>query len=585
MAKKIEILENTLLKLLVRRGTNQDRKAITLSEGELGYTTDTNRLYVGDGSTEGGVLVGNKFLGQDNEVTTFTEANIGDLAYDSNDRALYAYMGPGTPSAIENWQLISSVTDEGTGNILIGQGQIKTDLAGDGLVVTGGQLAVDCNGIKTNKVESCTGVMQLPNQIQFGAGGSSYQYTLPARNNSAGKFLVGDNNGNLSWSNDVASDVITYFNSNDVPVPVGTIAPFASLDAVMNNWLICDGSSKSTTAYPDLFDVIGYNYGGSGGTFNVPNLINKTIYGTAADPSGELEYGLGGEVTEAAQDSIAIARARFSGSVSGLSQEGFSSVVRNSAGVYTLTFATPRASNSYSVIATREAGHPLEGDVVVRNRTTTSFVLHSSNDNSSPGDPDGLHVVVFEKASNSGGGGGIDNSLPIDAKAMVYAIKAVGDPIVNSSLTVRSPLTATLGGIQQGENPFNPLSGDIEVGLGNNISVNSVTTNDITVNNEITFSDSTTLSTAPVSTGLGIGQSYEAVSVAAGSPGLKNTSDRSWFVHISLLDGEHLQLRNSDSDPWLELWSGSSDRGPASIILQPGASVNTDTNRTMYVLR
>jgi uncharacterized protein YheU (UPF0270 family) len=46
----IEILENTLLKLLVRRGTNYDRQQITLETGELGYTTDTKRLYVGDGS-------------------------------------------------------------------------------------------------------------------------------------------------------------------------------------------------------------------------------------------------------------------------------------------------------------------------------------------------------------------------------------------------------------------------------------------------------------------------------------------------------------------------------------------------------
>ena len=39
----IEILENTLLKLLVRRGTDYDRQQITLDSGELGYTTDTQR--------------------------------------------------------------------------------------------------------------------------------------------------------------------------------------------------------------------------------------------------------------------------------------------------------------------------------------------------------------------------------------------------------------------------------------------------------------------------------------------------------------------------------------------------------------
>ena len=63
MSKKIEILENTLLKLLVRRGTDVDRQLITLDQGELGYTTDSKRLFVGDGSTLGGTIAGNKFLG------------------------------------------------------------------------------------------------------------------------------------------------------------------------------------------------------------------------------------------------------------------------------------------------------------------------------------------------------------------------------------------------------------------------------------------------------------------------------------------------------------------------------------------
>ena len=47
MAKKIEILENTLLKLLVRRGSDNDRQQVLLSEGELGYTTDSKRLFIG----------------------------------------------------------------------------------------------------------------------------------------------------------------------------------------------------------------------------------------------------------------------------------------------------------------------------------------------------------------------------------------------------------------------------------------------------------------------------------------------------------------------------------------------------------
>jgi hypothetical protein len=52
MAKSIEIYENTLLKLIVRQGPDSQRKQIILDAGELGYSTDTKRLYIGDGSND-----------------------------------------------------------------------------------------------------------------------------------------------------------------------------------------------------------------------------------------------------------------------------------------------------------------------------------------------------------------------------------------------------------------------------------------------------------------------------------------------------------------------------------------------------
>lgn len=44
--------------LQIRRGTNSARLEITPSEGELLYTTDTKQVYVGDGTTAGGVSIG-----------------------------------------------------------------------------------------------------------------------------------------------------------------------------------------------------------------------------------------------------------------------------------------------------------------------------------------------------------------------------------------------------------------------------------------------------------------------------------------------------------------------------------------------
>ena len=52
--------EIKVIKLKVRRGTDAQRARIVLDEGELGYTTDTKRCFIGDGVTAGGIPVDNK---------------------------------------------------------------------------------------------------------------------------------------------------------------------------------------------------------------------------------------------------------------------------------------------------------------------------------------------------------------------------------------------------------------------------------------------------------------------------------------------------------------------------------------------
>ena len=57
--------ENEITKLLIRRGDTKSLTSITLDKGELGYTTDTKRLYVGDGTTSGGILINYDVVGDD----------------------------------------------------------------------------------------------------------------------------------------------------------------------------------------------------------------------------------------------------------------------------------------------------------------------------------------------------------------------------------------------------------------------------------------------------------------------------------------------------------------------------------------
>ena len=58
----------------------------------------------------------------------------------------------------------------------------------------------------------------------------------------------------------------------DALLPVGVMLPFCGQVAPAGSWALCNGAALQTATYPKLFAVLGYRYGGSGGTFNVPNM-------------------------------------------------------------------------------------------------------------------------------------------------------------------------------------------------------------------------------------------------------------------------------------------------------------------------
>ncbi|HYD80321.1 MAG TPA: phage tail protein, partial [Paucimonas sp.] len=80
-------------------------------------------------------------------------------------------------------------------------------------------------------------------------------------------------------------------------VPVGTVLPYAgplatgdgsaaAIRQIKTNlwtagWLYCDGAAMSCNDYRDLFGVIGYAFGGSDGSFNLPDLRGQFIRGVS----------------------------------------------------------------------------------------------------------------------------------------------------------------------------------------------------------------------------------------------------------------------------------------------------------------
>lgn len=58
-------------------------------------------------------------------------------------------------------------------------------------------------------------------------------------------------------------------------IRVGSIVMWTSLSLVPHGWMECDGRALSKTEYKELFDVIGYKYGGTGNLFNLPDARNR----------------------------------------------------------------------------------------------------------------------------------------------------------------------------------------------------------------------------------------------------------------------------------------------------------------------
>ena len=63
--------------------------------------------------------------------------------------------------------------------------------------------------------------------------------------------------------------------NNHGEAPVGMIVRYDF--AAPTNWLACDGSTLTTTDYPELFAIIGYEYGGSGTDFDLPTVTDNII--------------------------------------------------------------------------------------------------------------------------------------------------------------------------------------------------------------------------------------------------------------------------------------------------------------------
>lgn len=294
---KIEITQSTLLKLLVRRGSNTERQNITLSEGELGYTIDTQRLFIGDSYTAGGIPVTTKTYYGTTPPTSYSAALPGDYSYDTAVGGMYY------KDSQNNWNLVAGPvanrvdgatlllsTFNSVQNVLmvgvVSGANIDRGFAGTGIEFNGDAIQVKADQSLNSITPRTQSYLQLPNNIQFGTPGGATVYNFPSFDGPNGYSLVTNGNGVITWRPGNAITQYQVLSGNQIPV--GTIVQYGSGGSfgsvtsafqVPYGYFKCDGQTCSSIDFPELYGSIGTFYGTTtaANTFKLPSLSASNV--------------------------------------------------------------------------------------------------------------------------------------------------------------------------------------------------------------------------------------------------------------------------------------------------------------------
>lgn len=177
----MEIFQNTLIKLVVRQGSDSDRKKVLLTSGEPAYTTDTRRFFVGNGVLSGGDVVGNLYKGDftGGNPSTVEPAEIGDLAYDTDSRRLYRlkYINTGV---LSSWSQVGGVYISGDNYVQISadnkitltalsSNALSNDLVQAPIILSSGKIALSAKipfqTVSTNTITVSGGLLAYANSV------------------------------------------------------------------------------------------------------------------------------------------------------------------------------------------------------------------------------------------------------------------------------------------------------------------------------------------------------------------------------------------------------------------------------------
>lgn len=135
-------------KIKLRRGSDSQRSLITPEEGEVIYTIDTKRVFVGDGYTAGGNVIGTKYHVP---VTSFPPSNgiTGDVVTYNN--ATWQLTGTDTTNSAHWGRIDTKFTSGLTADNV---NRLKIDYETNQFTISGNQLSLKESGVPSTKLET-----------------------------------------------------------------------------------------------------------------------------------------------------------------------------------------------------------------------------------------------------------------------------------------------------------------------------------------------------------------------------------------------------------------------------------------------
>jgi hypothetical protein len=179
----MEIYQNSILKLIVRQGTDLERKSVVLTSGELGYTTDTNRLYIGNSVLSGGKVVGNISHTTNTTIQgNYPTAVVGDYAYSSDESKLYRCKSSSNVTDLSSWEVVGGVYTSNDNHIVISTDNkitlaklsanaVDNDLVKGPIILDSGKIALSSKipfqAVSTNTITFSTGLSATSNGVSI----------------------------------------------------------------------------------------------------------------------------------------------------------------------------------------------------------------------------------------------------------------------------------------------------------------------------------------------------------------------------------------------------------------------------------